>query len=170
VVGAENPNAVLNEETALKLYNASGQYEDLAVEYGVSSSLVGAIKRGEAWAHVTGGKPSKVRGAATADDVILAIYWDPRPTPEIAEEHGVSLSFVHRIKKRESRTHLTEELADAPRNNSKTSTARALEIYCTEGTYSEISKRLKVGFEKVRDIKTGKSHVYATGHKPDAAQ
>jgi hypothetical protein len=51
--GADNYNArIANDEMAMAIYNASGKYAAIALEYGVSPSQVGKIKRKVHWAHI----------------------------------------------------------------------------------------------------------------------
>lgn len=47
--GEDNGRAKLSEPEAASIRNMKGRYRDIAAVYNVSPSLVGQIKRGEAW-------------------------------------------------------------------------------------------------------------------------
>lgn len=50
--GMRNPAAILTEAKVIAIRSASGMNKDIAVEFGVSKSLVSAIKRREVWQHI----------------------------------------------------------------------------------------------------------------------
>lgn len=51
--GEDHGGSKLKEAQAIGIFNAPGTYKAVAAAFGVSWSLVGRIKRGEAWSHVT---------------------------------------------------------------------------------------------------------------------
>jgi hypothetical protein len=50
--GAKHPHTKLNDEKARKIKYSTEPNPVLAKRHGVSSTLIGCIKRGESWAHV----------------------------------------------------------------------------------------------------------------------
>jgi len=51
--GASVYNAKLTDSAALEVFRADGRHVDIARVYGIDRSLVGKIKTGKAWCHVT---------------------------------------------------------------------------------------------------------------------
>ena len=51
-MGRHTYNAKLTEEDVCKIRSMNGLYQDIGVAFGVSASLVGAIKRREKWRHI----------------------------------------------------------------------------------------------------------------------
>lgn len=50
--GERNPGAVLTASEVLRIRNAPGKHADIAAQFEVSRSLVGAIKSGKRWGHL----------------------------------------------------------------------------------------------------------------------
>lgn len=50
--GAESPQAKLTGSAVLQIRDSAKSNRVLAAEYGVSSCLIGMVKRGEAWTHI----------------------------------------------------------------------------------------------------------------------
>lgn len=54
--GVDNKNSKLTNELALEAFNASGSISEIADRYNVSATVIGFIKIGKTWSHVTGKK------------------------------------------------------------------------------------------------------------------
>jgi hypothetical protein len=54
VRGSDSPNSKLTESTAMEIYKSTGRHCDISKKYGVCQAVVGLIKVGRAWTHVTG--------------------------------------------------------------------------------------------------------------------
>lgn len=52
--GSKQPNAKLDEDSALRIFRDLRRYKEIAEEYDVSVSTVCAIKKGARWGYVTG--------------------------------------------------------------------------------------------------------------------
>jgi hypothetical protein len=52
VKGVTNPNAKLNDKTAMEIFIAPWRQRIVAAKYGVNPSTVGKIKRKELWKHI----------------------------------------------------------------------------------------------------------------------
>ena len=51
--GATHHKAKLTDDDVRAIRRASGSYPEIAKQYGVSSKMIGFIKRGKSWRHVT---------------------------------------------------------------------------------------------------------------------
>jgi hypothetical protein len=51
--GSQNPASKLTENQAMAIYRASASNRAIARRYGVSDVLVGRIKRGKSWKHLS---------------------------------------------------------------------------------------------------------------------
>ena len=51
--GEAHHNAKLSEDDVRAIRKATGSYPEIAKHYGVSSKMIGYIKRGQSWRHVT---------------------------------------------------------------------------------------------------------------------
>jgi hypothetical protein len=53
-IGAENHNAKLNAEVALEIVSSNLSNKALSKKFGVTPSAINNVRKGKAWAHVTG--------------------------------------------------------------------------------------------------------------------
>jgi len=51
--GENHNKAFLTNEKAIEIYNAEGTQENISITFGISRTMVSAIKTGRSWGHVT---------------------------------------------------------------------------------------------------------------------
>lgn len=54
VCGEESPRAKLTESQAKEIFYSQKKYREIALEYGISHGLIGAIKKKKKWKHIHG--------------------------------------------------------------------------------------------------------------------
>lgn len=121
-LGSRNPSAKLTDDdvAAIRQRLASGESAALiARAYGVSSTPIHSIKRGE-WG--AAGKRKKVRGPSRtlSSEIVDAIRRDALTIANpriIAERHGVSRSAVSRILRGKTHGHDSSSLASRSPDN-----------------------------------------------------
>lgn len=95
----------ITEDQAIAILNDERKYIDIAKDYGVSKSTVGAIKNGVAWKHLGGGEKRIGNNKITPDDV-RAIRNDHSSNEDIATKYGITRQSVYKIKAMKSWKHV----------------------------------------------------------------
>lgn len=54
LIGEANPRAKLDESQVLEIFRSRGKQNEAAAKFGVSRALIGMIRHGRVWSHVTG--------------------------------------------------------------------------------------------------------------------
>lgn len=104
--GERNWSAKLTNEQALSIYRDCRPRKDIALAHGCAEDTVKNIKRGAAWAHVTGHVlvpasvlNSKGRACALTEQQVLTIAKDNRGHAQIGRDYAVSSHAVSLIKR-----------------------------------------------------------------------
>jgi hypothetical protein len=112
--GEAHSQAKLTDEDARSILTDPRSHSAVAAAFGISSSIVSQIKAGRRWRHATGGATDprilprgedNIHAKITAADVI-AIRADGRSSSALAAEFGLSRKHIHRIRRRESWSHV----------------------------------------------------------------
>lgn len=99
--GERNPNAILGADEVIDIRNRRAQGEkvsSIAKHYRVSTSLVGAVVRGDSWDHVDG--PRTVVGRKVTEHDIVAMRYLRAAGASInhlARTYGVSITYTSKI-------------------------------------------------------------------------
>jgi group I intron endonuclease len=100
--GERHPGARLSNAEALAIWNATGSQRTIALRFGVSQFCVARIRRGEGWAHITGG-PSSSHKAGWSKRLnkaqASAIKEAPGTLLTVARRFGVSQTTVSMIRR-----------------------------------------------------------------------
>lgn len=100
----------LNKKQVLEIYKSKKSNKALAKEYNIGEAAISSIKRGKNWWWLTTGKRYKAKKKEYAkklnDELALKIYDDNRIAREIAEEYGVGIDAVYRIKQKKTWAHI----------------------------------------------------------------
>lgn len=108
--GKKARHVKLTEKEVLEIFHSTETQKALAEKYNVTRGAIGDIKRGDNWWWLTTGKKYKAKHKKYArklnDDLALKIYNDKKIARDIAEEYGIGLDAVYRIKQKKTWAHI----------------------------------------------------------------
>lgn len=102
-------NNKLTANEVAEIFNSNEDHNTLAKTYGVVVNNIYAIKNGILWSDITG-KKYEPRGLLLTDKEVVDIYTSEKSNNELANEYGVSYSYVYNIRNNTSRTDITKGL------------------------------------------------------------
>lgn len=149
----------LDKSTVISIFNDPLPKKELVTKYGVKVGLISGIKNGRRYTTVT----KKEYDKEERKKLIIQISKSNGSAVEIAKRLKVSKSVVFKVKSGKVWSELTNiSLVDKSKT---TDHGIVLEIFNSNLTYHEISKKYNVSRKVISGIKTGYRHSNLTGKK-----
>ena len=157
----------LTEEQIREVYYSTKTPLEIAIQFGVSRSLVSKIRTRKTHKRVTRSFPSIIRGKLTEEQV-LEVYYSTKTPLDIATQLGVSRSLVYSIQAGKTHTRITHSFPDVTQG--KLTNEQVCEVYYSTKTQSEIALQFGISSSMVSTIQTRKTHNNVTHSFPDVAR
>ena len=105
-MGERVGTAKLTNKQALEIFESKLSVAELSEIYSVGRCIIGNIKNGRTWGHLTGKK--FVKQERIADEIVLSIYHSIKRNVDISKEFGINFRVVSKIKKGEIYSNVTK--------------------------------------------------------------